>query len=192
MAEAQEHGEEPKSSKKKWIIIGIVLLLLLGGGGAGAYFYFTKVADDAKHAPKGKGKKGEQKEEKHEEAKAEESKHEEEKKDEHAEAEPDVYFDLPQPLLVSYPPGSSSKIIKISLTLLVKGESTIAVLKKNEPMLRNGLLMAISSIDADKAKTTEGKTELRQLLLAEVAKVLEKMSGKNTVKEVYYTEFVMQ
>lgn len=52
--------------------------------------------------------------------------------------------------------------------------------------------MAISSLGADKAKTLEGKQELRAMMQQEIGKVLEKMAGKNTVKEVYFTDFVMQ
>ncbi|WP_054760165.1 flagellar basal body-associated FliL family protein [Methylomonas koyamae] len=59
-------------------------------------------------------------------------------------------------------------------------------------MIRNNLLMAISSLGADKAKTLEGKQELRAMMQQEIGKVLEKMAGKNTVKEVYFTDFVMQ
>jgi len=59
-------------------------------------------------------------------------------------------------------------------------------------MIRNNLLMAISAVGAEKAKTLEGKQELKTMMQAEIGKVLEKMAGKNTVKDVYFTEFVMQ
>ena len=103
-----------------------------------------------------------------------------------------MFYELPSPLVVDFPAGSSAKVIKIALTILVKGEASIAVLKKNDPMIRNNLLMAISSIGAEKAKTTEGKQELRALMLTEIGKVMEKMAGKNTAKDIYFTEFVMQ
>ncbi len=182
MAETQL---EKKSSKKLIVIIAVVLLLL--GGGAGGYFFFMhKPADDQKAEHGEKSEHGEAKSEKHgEEEHKGEAKHEE-------VVEPDVYYDVPNPFLVNFPPGSSAKVIKINISLLMKGESAIAVLKKHEPMIRNNLLMAISSIGAEKAKTIEGKQELRGLMLAEIGKILEKMGGKNTAKELYFTEFVMQ
>jgi flagellar FliL protein len=176
MAESHSNKEVKKSPKKMIMIIAIVVLLI--GAGAGGYFYMNK-ASDAKHA-EGAGQEKHGSEEHTEEAKHEEV------------AEPDVYYDLPTPLIVDFPAGGSAKVIKVSLTMLVKGESSVAVLKKHEPMIRNNLLMAISAIGADKAKTTEGKQELRALMLTEIGKVLEKMAGKNTVKDVYFTEFVMQ
>lgn len=174
MAETQPE----KSSKKKMILIIAVILILLGGGAGGYFFFMHKAPEDAH---------GEQAaEEKHEEtAHQEETKHEE-------VVEPDVYYNVPAPFLVNFPPGASAKVIKISITLLMKGESGVAALKKHEPMIRNNLLMAISSVGVEKAKTTEGKIELKRLMLEEVGKVLEKMAGKNTAKDLYFTEFVMQ
>jgi flagellar FliL protein len=176
MAESHSNKEVKKSPKKMIMIIAIVALLI--GAGAGGYFYMSK-ASDAKHA------EGADKEKHGSEEHKEEAKHED-------VAEPDVYYDLPTPLIVDFPAGGSAKVIKVSLTMLLKGEGSVAVLKKHEPMIRNNLLMAISAIGADKAKTTEGKQELRTLMLTEIGKVLEKMAGKNTVKDVYFTEFVMQ
>lgn len=177
MAETQP---EKKSSKKLIVIIAIVVLLV-GGGGAGYYFFMLKPAE-GEHAG-------------HDEKPAEEAHaepaHEEAAKHEEV-AEPDVYYSVPAPFLVNFPPGSSAKVIKINITLLMKGEAGVAAFKKHEPMIRNNLLMAISSIGVEKAKTTEGKKELRGLMLEEAGKALEKMAGKNTAKDLYFTEFVMQ
>lgn len=180
MAETIE-GEK-KSSKKLWIIIA--LLVLLGGGGGAGYFFFMKGGKETEA-----GKHGEKAE--HGEAQpAEEPKHEEEA--ENHEQDVDVYYPLPAPLIVNFPAGSSAKLIKISLTVLVKGEANTEALKKHEPMIRNNLLMAIGSIGADKAKTLEGKQELKSLMVSEIGKVLERMTKKNSVKDVFFTEFVMQ
>jgi flagellar FliL protein len=178
MAEAKSDSGEKKSSKKLILIIGLVVLLLGGAGAGGWYFFMNKPAEDAGHQAEA---------EKHEEA----PKHEEE----HAEevVEPDVYFEIKEPFLVNFPPGSGVKIIKISLTVLVKGEASVEILKKHMPMVRNNLLMAITSIGAEKAKTVEGKKELQALMLSETGKVMEKMNNnKNPVKDVYFTDFVMQ
>jgi len=175
MAETKSNSDEKKSSKKMIVIIAIVVLLL-GGGGAGGYFFFMHKPEDAEHPVEA---------DKH---------HEEEKHEEKTEEvpEPEVYFEIKEPFLVNFPPGSNVKIIKISLTVLVKGESNVEALKKHMPMIRNNLLMSISSIGADKAKTVEGKKELQALMVGEIGKVMEKMNKSNPVKDVYFTDFVMQ
>ncbi|MBD9354575.1 flagellar basal body-associated FliL family protein [Methylomonas albis] len=182
MAEAQGKDEGKKSSKKMIVIIVAVVLVLAGAGG-GAYFFMNKPAD-AEHKEGGDAKHG--KEEHKEEAAHEED------ADHEKVAEPDIYYDLPAPLLVNFPAGSGAKVIRISLTILTQGEASVAAMKKHEPMIRNNLLMAISAIGAEKAKTLAGKQELKAMMQAEIGKVLEKMAGKNTVKDVYFTEFVMQ
>lgn len=183
MAEAHAKEEGKKSSKKLIVIIVAGVLVLAG---AGAYFFLNKPADAEHKEADGKHGKDEHKEEHKEEPAHEED------ADHEKVVEPDVYYNLPTPLLVNYPSGSSAKVIRISLTILTKGEASIEAMKKHEPMMRNNLLMAISAVGAEKAKTLAGKQELKAMMQAEIGKVLEKMAGKNTVKDVYFTEFVMQ
>ncbi len=187
---AEAHGkDEGKKSSKKLIIIIAALVLVLAGAGAAYYFLMVKPADAA-HKEEGDAKHGGKKEE-HKEEHKEEPAHEAE--DEHEKvADPDVYYNMPSALLVNFPAGAGAKVIRISLTILVKGEASVDAMKKHEPMIRNNLLMAISALGVEKAKTLAGKQELRAMMQAEIGKVLEKMAGKNTVKEVYFTEFVMQ
>jgi len=175
MAEKTSKEGETKSSKK-WLIIIVLIILLLGGGGAGYYFLVLNKADEVSTEHKS--------DQQEKAAKPEEA--------EHPVVEPDVYYEMSSPLLVNYPAGSSARIIKISVSIQAKGDASVEALKKHEPMIRNNLLMAISAIGADKAKTLEGKKELQASMLSEVGKVLEKMAGKNSVKDVYFTEFVMQ
>lgn len=173
MAETKPVEGEKKSSKK--LIMIIALILILGGGGAAYYFLMYKPAE-SEQSQNGDDKK------------------EIEKENDSAneEQESEVYYQLIDPLVVNFPPGSSARIIKIALSVLVKGDASVENVKKHEPMIRNNLLMAISSIGAEKAKTLEGKQELRAMMLSEIGKVLEKMTGKNTAKEVFFTQFVMQ
>lgn len=170
MAEAQAKDEGKKSSKKLiMIILGAVLMM--AGAAAGGYFFMAyKMGNAGAEAKAGSG----------------------EHKEEPVHEEPTVYYDMPTALLVNFPSGASAKVIKISLTILLVGEASVAIMKKHEPMIRNNLLMVVSTIGADKAKTLEGKQALRAAMLAEVGKVLEKMAGKNTAKDVYFTDFVMQ
>lgn len=171
MAENEvEEGEEKKSSKKI-IIIGLVVLLLAGTGGG--YYFFMGNPEELE---------GEQAEEVVEE--------EEEVEEEGANEE--LYYNMQQPLVVNFPKGSGANLIQVSVSLLVKGEETVEALKKHEPMIRNNLLMAISAKGAKNLKTVEGKEELRDEMLKEISKVMDKMTKKNKVMNVFFTTFVMQ
>jgi flagellar FliL protein len=85
-----------------------------------------------------------------------------------------------------------AKFVMIAVTLLVEGADTVDALKKNEPMVRNNLLMVISAQNADELKTREGKDKLRAAIKESVSAVLTKMAGKSRLKDVYFTSFVMQ
>lgn len=180
MAEKKHAEEGEKKSSKKLIIIIVAVVLLLIGGAAGGYFFMTQQsAKTDEHGDKAAA----------EEHKA--SEHEAAAEEEHA-PEPEIYYELPGAFIVNFPPGGTIKIAKISVTLLLKGEDTVAALKKHEPMVRNNLLMVISSLGAERIRVRDGKEQLRGLMLAEIGKVMQTMAGKNKIQDLYFTDFVMQ
>ena len=166
MSELKQEGGEKKSPKKLIIIIVGVVILLAGGGGAA---YFLMKGDSSK------GEKAEHVEE-----------------DESAVPAEKLYFDMSKPIVVDFPKGSTAKHGRITVSMLVEGTESIEVLKKNEPMIRNNLLMLIGAQDSSVLNTREGKDMLRKSMLDDVTAVLTKMAGKGQVKEIFFTSFVMQ
>ena len=169
MAEIQQEGVEKKTSKKLIIIILAVVVLLAGGGAAAYFFLFKDAPVEAEHKSE------------HEELSPED-----------AAAAAKIYYDLPKSLVVNLPKGAGAKYVMIAVTFLVEGADTVDVLKKNDGMIRNNLLMIISSQNADELKTREGKDKLRAAMHDSVSGVLTKMSGKSRLKEIFFTSFVMQ
>lgn len=160
-----EEGEEKKSSKKIIIIAAAVFLLLIGGGGG--YFFMMGDAEPTE---------GEETEEAVEEQEIKEV----------------FYFDLKKPLIVNFPKGSAARLIQVSVSLSVEGEEALDALKKHQPMIRNNLLMTISAKDPKELAQVEGKQLLRDDMLKEITAIMEKMTGKNAVTNVFFTTFVMQ
>ncbi|MBE0437391.1 MAG: flagellar basal body-associated FliL family protein [Methylomicrobium sp.] len=166
MAENNQTAEGEKKSSKKLIIIMLAVLLVLAGAG-GAYFFLAgddseSVADVAESEQK-------------------------------TEAKPEVfYYDFSKPLIVNFPTGSRMRLMQVSISLLVDNQEAIEDLKKHDPMIRNNLLMLISAQSSDELNSREGKDKLRQAVHGEVSAVLGKMTGKQPVKEVFFTSFVMQ
>ncbi|MCK5122412.1 MAG: flagellar basal body-associated FliL family protein [Methylococcales bacterium] len=163
MAENElEEGSKKKSSKLIMILVAVILFL--AGGGASFYFLPGDSAETEAELVEG-------------------------------EAEPiseAVYYDLGKSLIVNFPKGSGASLIQISVTLLVEDEESIDALKKHEPMMRNNLLMAISAKGSANLMTREGKEALRAEMLKEIGSVMEKMTGQNKVKDIFFTTFVMQ
>lgn len=194
MAEIQQEGVVEKKSSKKLIMIILAIVILLAGGGGAAYFFLFKSAPaEGEHAENAEAKAGEKHGEAaaHGEADAHGDAHEEDPEAAAAAAEK-VYFDMAKPLVVNLPKGSGAKFVLISVTALVEGAETADALKKNEPMIRNNLLMLISAQNATELKTREGKEKLRAVMQESIASVLTKMSGKSRLKDIYFTSFVMQ
>jgi len=179
MAEIQHEGAEVKKSSKKLIIIILAAVILLAGGGGAAYFFLFKSAPvEEGHDEHGNAKTEEKHEEKHE--------------DPEAAAAEKLYFDLTKPLVVNLPKGTGAKFVMIAITFLVEGADMVDALKKNEPMIRNNLLMLISAQNAEELKTREGKDKLRAGIQESVSATLTKMAGKSRLKDIYFTSFVMQ
>ncbi len=166
MAEKNQKAEGEKKSSKKLIIIILSVVLVLAGA-AGAYFFLVDVdAEDASEV-------------------------EETKREPEVSAEV-FYYDFSKPLIVNFPAGSRMRLMQVSISLLVDSQEAIEDLKKHDPMIRNNLLMLISAQGSDELNSREGKETLRQAVHAEVSTVLDKMTGKQPVKEVFFTSFVMQ
>jgi flagellar FliL protein len=144
--------------------------LLLAGGGAG---YFFMGGDPAE------GEEGEQTEQVEEEPEEE-------------GANELLYYDMEKPFIINFPKGSGARLIQVSVSILAKGEESIEALKKHQPMIRNNLLMMISGKGAKNLATQEGKEDLRADMLKEVGKIMEQMTGKNKVDNIFFTSFVMQ
>lgn len=103
-----------------------------------------------------------------------------------------IYNELSKPLVVNFPQSSSVRLVKITLAVAADNEATIAVLKKNEPMLMNNLLMLISAQNTDDLKTHDGKVALRNAIFDDITAMLEKTSPGSEIKEVFFTSLIMQ
>lgn len=169
MAEKEQWVEGEKKTSKKLLIIIIVIVVLILGSGAAVYFFMRGQPDG-----------GENTELDRERAEA---------TSQPAEV---LYYDISKPLIVDFPKGSWARLIQVSLSFQVNGQETVELMKKHDPMIRNNLLMLISTMGADRLNSREGKDKLRADILTEVGSILEKMGGKNHVQQVFFTAFVMQ
>jgi flagellar FliL protein len=165
MAQMEQEKAVEKPSKKPLIILIVAIILSLAAGAGGMFFFMKQQIA-------------------HEVAAACE------------EPPPPVittiYNELSKPLIVNFPQSSSVRLVKITLSFSAGDEATIAVLKKNEPMLVNNLLMLISAQSTDDLKTHEGKIALRNAIFDDVTATLEKTAPGSEIKEVFFTSFIMQ
>jgi flagellar FliL protein len=60
------------------------------------------------------------------------------------------------------------------------------------PQMRDAVLLLLSSKTTDQLLGPSGKTTLREELIAELNKILKKKKMKKPVKNLFFTEFLIQ
>jgi flagellar FliL protein len=162
-APGQEGAAPPKKGKLGFILI--VLVLLLGGGGAAAYFMLAD-HNDAKAAA------------------AEEAK---------SATAPALYVPLDPPFVVNFEAEQLVRFLQVTVQVMSRDPATIDLIKANDPVVRNDLLLLLGNQNYATISSREGKEKLRQQALEAVRKVVTNAGGKaSKVEAIYFTSFVMQ
>lgn len=104
------------------------------------------------------------------------------------------YISLGHPFVVNY--GSPSlgrlKYIKVELHLRIKGADAFEQVEYHLPALRHALIMFFSKQIQQKVGVPEGKEDIRREALAVVQQVMMREEGDKTVKDLLFTNFVVQ
>jgi flagellar FliL protein len=165
---AADDAEAAFTKSKKWLIIGIVAFLVLVGGGAAAWFLMGQGQGNAH------GKKQVT-------AKAKEP------------LAPPLYVAMDPPFVVNFDGEQLVRFLQITVQVMTRDPATVEVLKVNDPVLRNDLLLLFANQKYDVVATRAGKEKLRSDALAAIRQVVDSGGGKpDRVEQVYFTSFVMQ
>jgi flagellar protein FliL len=152
-------------SKKNIIIISGIVLIVLAIIGGGFFMMWQKLSamDKPKEA---------------EVAKAPE-------KAEHGGMGPVFSLDS---FIVNLSDQGGKRYLRITLGLELDDAKSTEELTKRLPQIRDSILMVLPSRKVDELQTTEGKNSLR----TEIISKLNELFGKEIVKKIYITEFVIQ
>jgi flagellar protein FliL len=108
-------------------------------------------------------------------------------------AGPPLFVALDPPFVVNFDSEQAVRFLQISVQLETHDPATIEMLKTNDPIVRNDLLLLFGNQKYAELATREGKEALRNQALADVRKVLEAAGGHpERLDAVYFTSFVMQ
>jgi len=116
---------------------------------------------------------------------------EEEQSDEADASAETLYHELKPPFMVNFSKGNI-RVLKVTLSLMAKAEKTVEAVKLHDPVIRNNILMLLSSEDLNVLKTADGKAKLQVSIKEEINKVLAERKTSSKVEEVFFTELVMQ
>lgn len=153
----------PAPASKKKLIIIIAAVVLLAGGGAGAWFMMQK--NSGAH-------------------KKEAVKHEE-------PAKAPVFITL-ETFTVNLQPDPDEKFLQLDIQLQVASLEVAEVLKTQMPVVRNRLLLLLTSKKPSEILTMEGKKQLSDEIMAEIKKPFSKEGKPQELLGVFFTSFVVQ
>lgn len=165
MSETNDVPAAPAQKKALWLMV-VVAFAALAAGGAGAYFFLGK--DSTADATEGGQKKA-------------------------APKQPAQYVKLDPPFVVNFEAKGLMRFLQVTVEIMARDPVTIDVVKKNDPMIRNDLILLFGSQRYEDISTREGKEKLRADALQVVADVIDAEGGEGAkVEQLFFTSFVMQ
>ena len=166
-APAPEKVEKKKGGKLKLIIIAVVVLGVLGGGGFAAWKFFLqpKAAGNAAENATAEGA-GEHK----------------------VEAETGGQLVTLDSFVVNLSDPMGRRYLKTTLDVEVANAAAAAELTAAMPKVKDTLLLLLSSKSFADISSMDKKIELKNDIVSRLNQII----GKNKVRNVYFTEFVVQ
>ncbi|MDB6089970.1 MAG: flagellar biosynthesis protein FliL [Gammaproteobacteria bacterium] len=153
----------PWGKSRKLIVLTVVAALVLMGGGVGAWFVFGPHGAKRPAAPK------------------------------HEPLAPPQYVALDPPFVVNFENDQQVRFLQVTAQLMSRDLPTVELLKANDPVVRNDLLLLFGGQKYSVISTREGKEQLRTQTLEAVRRVVAQAGGRpERVEAVYFTSFVMQ
>jgi flagellar protein FliL len=108
-------------------------------------------------------------------------------------AGPPLFLGLDPPFVVNFDAEQAVRFLQVAVQLETRDPATIELLKTNDPVVRNDLLLLFANQKYAQLSTREGKEALRSGALEAVRKVLASAGGHpERLEAVYFTSFVMQ
>ena len=149
----------------KKILVGLLAVTLLAGLGVGGWFYWQQQNSAEAKAAKAAA----------------------------APPPPMIYHAMDPPFVANFGPGSSARFLQVDLRVASRSQETIDLMRANEPLLRNDLLLLFGAQDSDALATREGKDKLRAEGLGTVRRIVKSLGGKpESVDSVLFASIVMQ
>jgi flagellar FliL protein len=168
-------AEAPAPKKKGALLMILVAVVALAIGGGAAFFLVGGKSDQTEAAEKD-GKEGEKG-----------------KKAEAEHKEPAQYVKLDPPFVVNFEAKGLMRFLQVTVEVMTRDPETVELIKKNDPMIRNDLIMLFGNQKYETISTREGKEQLRGDALKVVQKVIGEEGGKaEKVEQLFFTSFVMQ
>lgn len=153
---------EGKKSKKGLVIIILIAIIAICAG-AGGTWYFMQMSEDGE----GETEKAKPK------------------------AKPTTFIDL-DIFTVNLQPEENNQYLQVGLTVKARESEVVQEIAKQMPLIRNRILMLLSSKKAADISSIAGKQQLSQQVSDEIRQSIDSEDLQEDVREVLFTSFVIQ
>ncbi len=92
------------------------------------------------------------------------------------------------PFTVNLADPKGRRYLKLKIQVEVKDDKALELLQKADPILRDQVIMLLTSLSFEEVMTPEGKIRIREELIDRFNRALK----PNKVKNIYFTEFIVQ
>jgi flagellar FliL protein len=82
--------------------------------------------------------------------------------------------------------------LRADVQLMIQGKQRLEEIQKYLPAIRHALIMLLSNLSPEQATDVEAREKLRQEALQEVRKVLDQYAQSQGLKDLFFTEFLVQ
>jgi flagellar protein FliL len=162
-ATAGAEASVPGKRRIPWLIVIVGVVLLAGGVGAALMLTHSSKSHHAKAAAV------------------------------HEPSGPPLYLALDPPFVVNFQADQLVRFLQVSVEVMSRDPKTVDLIKSNDPLLRNDLLILLANQKYSVLSTPAGKEQLRADALNAVRKDVAQAGGDpKRVEAVYFTSFVMQ
>ena len=101
-----------------------------------------------------------------------------------------VYFSLSPSLIANV--NGNARYARCDIQLLVADEESLPDVRLHSPAIRHELLLLLGDQDGAALQDPKGKERFRQSALSAVGSVIKKQTGKNSIKDLFFTSFFVQ
>jgi flagellar FliL protein len=162
---AAADADAAPTKSRKWLIIGVAAFVVLAGAGAAA---FLLTGNGNAHGKKAQAQ--------HKEPLA-----------------APLYVGLDPPFVVNFDGEQLVRFLQITVQVMTRDPASVELLKANDPVVRNDLLLLFANQKYEVVATRAGKEKLRSDALTAIRQVVASAGGKpEHIEQVYFTSFVMQ
>ena len=151
-------------SKTVLILVALVLFLFMGMMGAGFFILWNKISEK----PQNGAMYGQVPTEENESGMG-------------------PLYDL-DTMIVNLADQGGKRYLRVTMALEVRDQDVVANIEKRLPQVRDAVLSILPTKKYDDVSTTDGKIALRTEIMEKINELL----SKGSVKNIYFTEFVVQ